>query len=195
MLISRDDQSEHFLNSDIVNDDFICSIVERKINLARKNFKVLLVLIMPAITKTENYMSNIFRVKIKIQLLETNEKISINVVLKVLLAIYEMFGKFGVFERECIMYKEVIPSFEKIWLEKANEAVKFVPQLLKIKTVPYEILVMEDLFSIGFEMLDRKLGMTLEQAKFSLTKLAKLHAASAVRYQKVSNFNFFSKKS
>ena len=137
MLISRDVQSENFLESDVVNDDFFCSIVERKLNITRDKFKVCLVLLLPATAKTESYMSNVYRVKIKVQILNTNERIVVDVVLKVLLAIYEIFGKFGIFEKECLMYENVISSLEKIWHDNAREVIQFAPKCLKIETCPY----------------------------------------------------------
>jgi len=186
MLISRDEQSENFLESDVVNDDFFCSIVEHKLNITRDTFKVRLVLLMPATAKTESYMSNVYRVKIKVEILDTKERLNVDVVLKVVLAIYEIFGKFGIFERECLMYEDVILSLEKIWHEKANEVIQFAPKCLKIETSPYEILVFEDLKANGYEMMNRKVGFTVAQTKLALTKLAKFHAVSAVKYQAVS---------
>lgn len=189
MLISRDVQSENFLESDIVNDDFFCSIVERKLNITRDKFKVRLVLIVPATAKTESYMSNVYRVKIKVEILDTMERLNIDVVLKVLLAIYEIFGKFGIFEKECLMYKDVILSLEKIWLEKSGEVIQFAPKCLKIEASSYEIIVLDDLKVAGYEMMDRKVGLTVLQTKLALTKLAKFHAASAVKYQTVNYKN------
>ncbi|XP_070495481.1 uncharacterized protein [Chironomus tepperi] len=184
MLISRDVQSENFLESDVVNDDFFYSIVERKLNITRDQFKVRLVLLVPAVAKTDSYMSNVYRVKIKVEILDTKERLNVDVVLKVLLAIYEIFGKFGIFERECLLYEDVILSLEKIWLEKAGEVIQFAPKCLKIESNPYEIIVLDDLKVNGYEMMDRKIGLTAGQTKLALTKLAKFHAASAVRYQK-----------
>ncbi|KAL7027492.1 hypothetical protein ACKWTF_005459 [Chironomus riparius] len=183
MLIPRDVQSENFLESDVVNDDFFCSIVERKLNITRDKFKLQLVLLMPANAKNEGYMSNVYRVKIKIEILDTKERLNVDVVLKVLLAIYEIFGKFGIFEKECLMYEDVILSLEKMWLEKTSEIIQFAPKCLKIEASPYEIIVLEDLKSIGYKMMDRKIGFTLDQTKLALTKLAKFHAVSAVKYQ------------
>lgn len=187
MLISRDVQSENFLASDVVNDDFFCSIVERKLSIKRDKFKVRLVLMVPATAKTESYMSNVYRVKIKVEILDTKERLNVDVVLKVLLAIYEIFGKFGIFQKECLMYEDVILSFEKIWLEKAGEVIQFAPKCLKIEANPYEIIVLDDLNVAGYKMMNRKVGFTVDQTKLALTKIAKFHAASAVRYQRVSH--------
>ena len=46
----------------------------------------------------------------------------------------------------------------------------------------------DDLKAIGYEMLDKKVGLTLTQTKLALSKLAKFHAASSIRHQKVIIF-------
>jgi hypothetical protein len=56
---------------------------------------------------------------------------------------------------------------------------------LKFANEPYEIIVMEDLKAMGYESVDRKAGASIEQTKSFLSKLAKFHATSAIRYQKV----------
>jgi hypothetical protein len=185
-MSSRDAQSDSFLNSDVVGDEFFVSIVERKLNLTRDQFKLRIVLLSPATGKNENFVSIVYRAKIKIELTATNERRSVDVILKVLLSTLEEFKKFSVFPRERFMYEDVIASFESIWLERAGERIVFSPSCLKVESDPYEIIVLDDLKANGFEMLDRKLGMNEAQAKVALSKLAKFHAASAIRFQKVS---------
>lgn len=194
-MSSRDEQSESFLNSDVVNDDFFISIIESKLNITRDKFKLRLALLSPATGKNENFVSIVYRVKIKFQLHETQELKFIDVVLKVLLTTLEDLKKFSVFPRERFMYEDVIASFEKIWLERANEIIEFGPQCIKVETDPYEIIVLDDLKASHYVMLDRKIGLNETQSKLALSKLAKFHAASAVRYLKVrKKFKNFSGK-
>lgn len=185
---SRDEQSEAFLTSDAIGDDFFISIVERKLNISSDKFKLRLVLLQPATGKNDNFGSVVYRAKIKIELLETGERQSVDVVIKALLSVMEEIKKFSVFPRERFMYEEVIESLEKIWLERANEVVKFGPQHVKFETDPYEIIVLDDLKASGYEMLDKKVGLNLTQTKLALAKLAKFHAASSIRHQKVITF-------
>jgi hypothetical protein len=110
---------------------------------------------------------------------------TLNIVFKVLLPIFEDYKKFDVFQRECFMYEDMIPSFEKLWLDKGNEAIEFAPKFLKTEENQFEIIVLEDLKANGYKMMNRKAGLNLNETKLALTKLAKFHAASAVRYQKV----------
>lgn len=188
MSVSRDDQSEAFLNSDTLGDEFFCSIVERRLNISKDSFKIRLVLLSPAIGKNENFVSVVYRAKIKIEVLETHERKCVDVIIKALLTTLEEFKKFSVFPRERFLYEDIIKSFEKIWQERAKEVIQFGPACIKVETDPYEIIVMDDLKACGYQMLDRKVGLTAPQTKLALTKLAKFHAASAVRYQKVSKF-------
>lgn len=185
---SRDEQSDAFLTSDTICDNFFISIVERKLNISSDKFKLRLVMLQPATGKNDNFVSVVYRAKIKIELLESGERQSIDVVIKALLSVMEEIKKFSVFPRERFMYEDVIESLEKIWLERANEVVKFGPKHVKFETDPYEIIVLDDLKAIGYEMLDKKVGLTLTQTKLALSKLAKFHAASSIRHQKVIIF-------
>lgn len=184
-MASRDEQSNSFLNSDTIGDDFFIGIVESKLSIKRDKFKLRLVLLSPATGKNENFMSVVYRAKIKIEILETKERQSVDVIIKALLTTLKEFKEFSVFPRERFIYENVLTSFENIWLEKAGEEIKFGPRSIKFETDPYEIIVLDDLKAEGYEMLDRKAGLNMEQSKLLLTKLAKFHAASAIRYQKV----------
>jgi hypothetical protein len=190
-MVSRDDQSEAYLNSDAVGDEFFIAIVEHKLKISRDKFKLRLVLLQPATGKNENFVSVVYRAKVKVELLETGERQSVDVILKVLLTTMELLKKFSVFPRERFIYDDVIASFEAIWQERAGETVKFGPDFIKSETDPYEIIVLDDLKAQQYSMLDRKIGLQLTHTKLALEKLAKFHAASAIRYQKVSDFHYF----
>lgn len=186
-MCSRDELSDLFLNSDTVNDEFFIALVEQKLKIVRDKFKLRLVLLQPATGKNDNFASVVYRAKIKIELIENGEKLTVNVIIKALLSTMEELKKFSVFPRERFIYDDVLPSFEKIWLERANEVVKFGPDCIKVESDPYEIIVLDDLKANGYEMLDRKVGLTLSEVKLALAKLAKFHAAGSVRYQMVNN--------
>lgn len=188
-MASRDEQSDAFLSSDAVNDEFFIDIIEKKLKIARDKFELRLVLITPAAGKNENFVCVVYRAKIKILLLETNEIVTSSVVIKALLSLMKEFKEFSVFPRERFTYENIITSFEKIWLERGKE-IQFAPRCLRFDTDPYEMFVMEDLQAMGYKMLDRKIGANKEQTKCLMSKLAKFHAASAVRYRKVSSFDF-----
>ncbi|KAG5678863.1 hypothetical protein PVAND_008494 [Polypedilum vanderplanki] len=183
-MSSRDEQSISFLNSDTVNDDFFIEIVENALNITRDKFKLKLVLLSPATGKNNNYVSVVYRAKIKIKLLESNENKSIDVIIKALLTTIKEFKEFSVFPRERFMYEDIVQSFEEIWYNGTGEKIQFGPKSIKFETEPYEIIVLEDLKAMKYEMLERTAGLTLEQTKLLLSKLAKFHASSVIRYRK-----------
>ena len=185
MTTSKEDQTEAFLNSEVVSDDFFISIVENKLKITRDQFKLRLVLLLPAAGKNENYTSVIFRAKIKIEH-NDGRKESVQAIVKALLEMIPEFKEFGVFPRERRMYEGVITSFQKIW-EEVGVEVNFGPKSIKFETDPYEILVLDDLAEGNYIMADRKVGIDLTIAKMVLSKLAKFHAASAIRFETVSD--------
>lgn len=183
-MTSRENEFDAFLDCEILSDDFFIEIVEKKLKISRDKFKLGLVLVRSAAANNENYNALIYRVKIKVKLLESDENINVNVIIKALLKT-DFSTAFSYFDREKLLYENILGSFEKLWLERANEVVEFGPQCYKFESTPYEIIVMEDLKASNYEMLNRKVGCTLPQAKSLLSKLAKFHAASAVRYCEV----------
>jgi hypothetical protein len=187
-MASRDEQSDNFLNSEALNNDFFVEICERKLGLARDKFKVRLVLISPATGKNENYLSVVYRAKVNVEVLASKERQFVDVIIKAMLSTLPEIKQWSVFPREIFIYNDVISSFERIWKEKANEVVVFGPKCLKVAEEPYEVVVLDDLKAEGFQMLNRKVGCNVQQAKLVLSKLAKFHAASAIRHQTVSSF-------
>lgn len=179
--------SKSFLNSDVINDEFFIEIVERKLNYPRDQFKLRLVFIAPATGKNENYASVVYRAKISVEIINSNEKKLVDVIIKALISTMEELKEFAIFEREIVMYRDAISSFEDIYLEKTGENVNFGPKCIKILCEPFEVIVLDDLKAEGYEMADRKVGVGIKEAKLIMKKLAKFHAASAIRYQKVSS--------
>jgi hypothetical protein len=184
--MENEDSTELFLDSDAISDEFFIDIIEKKLNLPREKFKLRLVLLSLAVPSNENFVSVLYRAKIKIEILETKTRQSVDVILKVLLSNLPEIKEYGIFPRERFVYERIIGSLEKMWLE-VGEEIQFAPKSYKFETEPYEIIVLEDLKAGKFKMLDRKVGLDIEQTKLVLMKLAKFHAASAVRFQKVEN--------
>lgn len=90
----------------------------------------------------------------------------------------EEFSNSDAFEKETVMYREIIPSLKEQLL-KASVKVDFAPALIHTITAPTEVLFLEDLSESGYCTESPSLGLNLEQAKFALEKLAFFHAASA----------------
>lgn len=190
-MASRDEQSDAFLSSDAINDDFFIDIIEKKLKIPRDKFKLRLVLITPATGKNENFVCVVYRAKLKILLLETNENLTLSVIIKALLQMLEEFKEFSVFPRERFTYENIITSLENIWHDGTGNEIQFAPRCFKFENNPYEMFVMEDLQEMGYNMVDRKIGANKDQTMCLMSKLAKFHAASAIRYRKVRYFLSF----
>ncbi|KAG5678865.1 hypothetical protein PVAND_008496 [Polypedilum vanderplanki] len=188
-MSSNEDQIEKFFNSDSLNEEFFIEIVEKKLGISKESFKIKLILVSAATGNNENYASLVYRAKIKIQLNESQEIKNVDVIIKASLLNIPELKEYGVFLRERFVYEEILSSFEKIWFEKSGEKIHFGPQGLKFTTDPYEIIVLDDLKASGYVMIDRKVGLTVEQGKMILYKLAIFHAISALRYQKEGVLN------
>lgn len=185
----QDAQSEAFLENDAICDDFFIDIVATKLNIPRNKFKLRLVLLSPATAKNENYSSVLYRAKIKIEIIETKEKASVDVIIKALIASMEQMKEISVFARERLIYEKFLRNFERIWLDRTGEIILFGPQSIKFETDPFDIIVLDDLKAGKYEMMNRKIGLDLAHAKILLSKLAKFHAISAVSNQLVSCAN------
>lgn len=185
---------EKFLSSESVSDEMFLEIAEKALDLTRDKFKIRLALLTPAVSASENFISVVYRAKIKVEIMATKETQSVDTIVKVLLTTIKEIEDFAVFPREKLMYEKVLTDFEKMYQEIAGLEIHFGPKSLLFKDDPYAMIVLEDLKVKNYFMLDRKAGMNQEQAKVVLSKLAYMHAASAVKYQKVcffaQNFSF-----
>lgn len=177
------------MESDTISDEFFIDIVARKLNISREEFKLRIVLLSPATGKNENYASVLYRAQIKIEIIATKEKRSVDVIIKALLSTLEEMKEFSVFPRERLIYEKVLRNFEKIWLDRTGETILFGPQSIKFETDPYEVIVLDDLKAGNFKMMDRKAGLDLAHARILLAKLARFHATSVIAFQKVSGAN------
>lgn len=185
-MASGEDLANIYLNSNAISEEYFIEIVENKLKISRNEFKVRLVLLSPAIGPNENFIAVLYRAKIKIEILATNERKSVDVIIKVMLSTVPDMKEMGFSPRERFVYKNLLKGFEEIWLERAGEFVRFGPRMFKTESDPYEQIVLEDLKAEGFEMLDRKVGANLDQTKAVLKKISQFHATGAILYQKVN---------
>jgi hypothetical protein len=87
-------------------------------------------------------------------------------------------GSYNVQEKEMDIFQKVFPEMRKI-LKSVDEDKNIFPKAFAVDRVK-DVLVLEDLAEEKFVMADRKIGLSLDQLKISLEKLAKFHAASMV---------------
>nr|CAI5838952.1 unnamed protein product [Callosobruchus analis] len=82
----------------------------------------------------------------------------------------ESIGKM-VFEREMHMYEDVFVTFAA--LQKQNQVLVIMPTFEK-----KEILILEDLRPLGYELHDKKVCLNIDHTRVVLQEYAKLHALS-----------------
>lgn len=98
--------------------------------------------------------------------------------------IEEIIEQYNAFPKEIKVYSELIPAFEEIW-EKAGYPVQFGPRCLFTSENPNSVIVMDDLKANGYKMLNRQKGLTLDETKILIAKIAKFHTASVIHYDEV----------
>uniref|UniRef100_A0A182S765 CHK domain-containing protein n=1 Tax=Anopheles maculatus TaxID=74869 RepID=A0A182S765_9DIPT len=90
----------------------------------------------------------------------------------------EQFKKTDVFEKEILMYKSVLPSLVTA-ISKLGSVIELAPQLIYSSETPSDLVVLEDLTARGYSVENQTLGLSYEQSKMAIEKLAFFHAASA----------------
>ena len=91
--------------------------------------------------------------------------------------------KNNIYPREIKVYSEFLVEAEKI-LSSVNDQTKFAPECLYTSFEPKNMLIFEDLKVKGYKVLPRNQLLDFDQALPIFIKLAKLHAVSAVLYEK-----------
>lgn len=91
--------------------------------------------------------------------------------------------KNNIFPREIQAYSEFLFEAEKL-LISVNDDTKFAPKCLHTAFEPKNLLVFEDMKEKGYKAFQRNHQLSLEQALPIVVKLAKLHATSAVLFEK-----------
>ncbi|XP_040160853.1 uncharacterized protein LOC120898712 [Anopheles arabiensis] len=91
----------------------------------------------------------------------------------------EQFKKADVFEKEILMYKSVLPSMVTM-IAKLGSVIELAPQLIYSSETPSDLVVLEDLTARGYSVENQTLGLSYEQSKMAVEKLAFFHAASAM---------------
>ncbi|XP_062554394.1 uncharacterized protein LOC134219624 [Armigeres subalbatus] len=173
----------------MLNCDWIDAELLRRILVADKqdsgsshvnviNFKV-----EAATKKGDNYASEMYRAVIQYE--RHGKPMKCKRILKVIPSgeIQRMImEKNSLFPREITVYRDILPRIHSM-LESIGDPTLISPKCVFTTDDPETMLVFEDLKDANFQMVDRKLGLDLEQAKLVIGKLAKLHACSAVIYQ------------
>lgn len=92
--------------------------------------------------------------------------------------------KNNIYQREIKVYSEVLVEVEKL-LSSIGDQSRFAPKCLYSCFKPKMLLFFEDLKESGYINIDKTLQMNYDQTLMVVKRLAKLHASSAVIYDKV----------
>ncbi|XP_075227266.1 uncharacterized protein LOC142327814 [Lycorma delicatula] len=122
----------------------------------------------------------IYRVEAACKVNDDNNLQNISLIVKVPLEAEEegLRAKIGIFEKESIIYNEVLPKFKSIFGERWKD---LTPKLFH--TTNEHVLILEDLKESGYKMADRMKLLNFKESKIALSALAKFHAASAKLYE------------
>lgn len=106
----------------------------------------------------------------------------------------QMIDEMQVFDKETEIYNNVIPAFEKIYMEKGKK-IDFGPKSYILSKDPgIETVVLEDLRPRNFKNVSRLEGLDMDHIKSVLKLLAEFHAASALHYEKCGPYKEMFKK-
>ncbi|KAH8330351.1 hypothetical protein KR067_001592 [Drosophila pandora] len=83
------------------------------------------------------------------------------------------------FKREILAYKEVLPRVQEL-LQSIGDSTKIAPACYYTTETPEPFLILEDMQPSGFENFERGRLLNLDYVLPTITKVAKLHACSAV---------------
>jgi Ecdysteroid kinase-like family len=96
----------------------------------------------------------------------------------------EKLGDYNAHEKEMEIFEKILPEIKKL-LKAVDEDKNLFPKAVAVDRIR-NALIFEDLSVRGFIMEDRTMGLNLEQMKLSISKLARMHAASMVLLEKNS---------
>lgn len=97
------------------------------------------------------------------------------------------FSTSDAFDKELQMYSKVLPKINDILAKIVK--VEFAPRLYFNLTTPTDVLFLEDMSDLGYAPESPSFGLSFEQARFALEKLAFFHAASAHALYTVSCYH------
>uniref|UniRef100_A0A1A9WWV3 CHK domain-containing protein n=1 Tax=Glossina brevipalpis TaxID=37001 RepID=A0A1A9WWV3_9MUSC len=103
----------------------------------------------------------------------------------------EAYKSDKLFRNEVEFYMTIMPELLQFQVTKTTEVFKAIPECYYARS---DLLIMEDLRVRGFQMPDRKQGLTLNETQLVLQKVAHFHALSlSYKFEKPAQFENFRK--
>ncbi|XP_058055650.1 uncharacterized protein LOC131207058 [Anopheles bellator] len=139
-----------------------------------------------ATKKGDNYASDMYRVAVHYET-GAGETVRRNLILKVMPSgelQQQVMEENSIYPRETVIYREILPKVYAL-LRSIGDPTIISPICLSTESggASKQMLVFEDAREQGFQMVDRRFGLDLEQARLVMVKLAKLHACSSILYE------------
>lgn len=166
-----------WLNNKFFEDFLKESSEDKYLKVVNSNLEI-------ATNKGDNYASVMFRAKITFE--EFNKECNKNVIVKVMPyseISSQVMIKNKLYPRESLVYTEILKETNNL-LSSIDDFTKISPRCLKTGDSPTNYLIFEDLRDDGYKMGDRKTGLDFENSLTILRKIAKLHACSAILYER-----------
>lgn len=171
-------------NTDWIDQDLIRRLLIAEHAVDEGTIEILNIIVGAATKKGDNYASDMYRAVVEYKCNGIQQKCTR--ILKVMPsgAIQKVImEKNSIFPREIAVYNNVLPRITEM-MRRIGDNSFISPACTYITEDPKLMLVFQDIKEQGYQMVDRKLGLNLEQARLVIIKLAKLHACSAILYQK-----------
>lgn len=133
----------------------------------------------------DNYCSDIYRAKI----VYTKDGKSNNTICLIIKAMpfvearSPALDQLEVFDKEVKMYTDTIPRISKIL-----DGEYMCARCFYARKEPVQLIVFEDLKTLGFQMADRQSGIDEAHCRLVLSKLGRFHAASMILAETVCNY-------
>lgn len=169
-----------------LTDEFIQKSLENgeKYSVKIENMKI----DMP-IAKGNNYVSEIFRAEVEYRKsndLNNLQKVSLIIKSPKTGGLSEEMAKWGLTNKELRVYKELSPRFETFFHKKSDDGDYNEENILPkfYYATDDEIVVLEDLKSSGYVMVDREKQFDYKHCIVALKALAKFHAINVVLHEK-----------
>ncbi|RZF40054.1 hypothetical protein LSTR_LSTR002457 [Laodelphax striatellus] len=155
---------------DYLSEDLICEALECK--------RVLSVRVDRGASVGEHYLSTLLRLTVDYSEADDGTRKTTSLIIKTFPegVMHAFIKDFSLNEKEVIASQKVLPSMEELM------GIKFMPRSLKCDRS--DLLILEDLKPLGFEMVDRISRMDLDHCKTALGALADFHAASFLLHRK-----------
>ncbi|GLV39607.1 uncharacterized protein CBL_08326 [Carabus blaptoides fortunei] len=133
----------------------------------------------------DNFCSDLFRLTVSYKSSAINNTETISLIAKVKPetgAKQMLTNEIPVFEKESEMFNVTLKKLHQLLGAKCLSA-----ECLQAEVGTHGWLILQDLAPLGYTMADRKAGLDMNHCLMVLNKVAKMHASSAVLYEKEPN--------